>query len=91
MNNDVSLKEIVFCDLTISYKNKTYELNKLVYKNDGNMFYNKKVLSKLNISEPVEIVDINIISRLGFENQSKEFTEVKGSDEVRNKITGAYE
>ena len=41
MNNDVSLKEIVFCDLTISYKNKTYELNKLVYKNDGNMFYNK--------------------------------------------------
>jgi hypothetical protein len=91
MNNDVSLKEIVFCDLTISYKNKIYELKKLVYKNDGNMFYNKKVLSKLNISEPVDIVGINIISRLGFENQSKEFTEVKRNDEIRNNITGAYE
>ena len=35
------------------------------------------------------VEDVKIISRLGFENKSKGFTEVKGSYEKRNKITGA--
>ena len=91
MNNEVQLGEIVYCDLTIIHKGVKYTLEGVVYKNDGNLFYKKSYLKKLNIKEPVEVVDIRVISRLGFENKSKAFTEVKKSDEKRNKITGAYE
>jgi len=49
------------------------------------------LLSKLNISEPVKVIRVEIISRLGFENKAKGFTEVKANDEKRNKITGTYE
>jgi len=91
MDNKVELGEIVFCDLIIIHKGKKHKLEKVVYKNDGNLFYKKTLLDKLKITEPVKVEDIKIISRLGFENKSKGFTEVKGSDETRNKITGAYE
>tara|TARA_R110001606_G_C15294251_1_gene641877 strand:- start:922 stop:1200 length:279 start_codon:yes stop_codon:yes gene_type:complete len=87
----VELGEIVFCDLTIIHKGKKYKIKNIVYKNDGNLFCETKYLKKLKIKEPVNIEYINIISRLGFENKSKEYTEVKASDEKRNKITGAYE
>jgi len=91
MSDKVELGEIVFCDLIINYKGNKYNLEKVVYKNDGNLFYNRKYLEKLKIKEPVKVKDVKVISRLGFENKSKGFTEVKGSDETRNKITGAYE
>jgi len=91
MNNKVELGEIVFCDLTIIHKGKKHKLKKVVYKNDGDLYYERRLLEKLNIKEPVKVEDIQIISRLGFENKTKGFTEVKGSDEKRNKITGAYE
>ena len=90
MSDKVELGEIVFCDLTIIHKGTKHELKKVVYKNDGNLFYNSG-LEKLKIKEPVKVEDVKVISRLGFENKSKGFTEVKGSDEKRNKITGAYE
>ena len=56
-------------------------------------FYNTFHLfkKKLKIKEPVKVEDVKVISRLGFESKAKGFTEVKGSDEKRNKITGAYE
>ena len=91
MSDKVKLREIVFCDLIITHKGTKHKLEKVVYKNDGELFYHKKHLDELKIKEPVKILDIKIISRLGFENKSKGFTEVKGSDEKRNKITGAYE
>ena len=91
MDNKVELGEIVFCDLTIIHKGTKHKLEKVVYKNDGNLFYKKTLLDKLKIKEPVKVEDVKVISRLGFENKSKGFTEVKGSDEKRNKITGAYE
>jgi len=91
MNDKVKLGEIVFCDLIIIHKGIKHKLKKVVYKNDGNLFYKRKHLEELKIKEPVKVEDVKIISRLGFENKSKGFTEVKGSDEKRNKITGAYE
>jgi CRISPR/Cas system CSM-associated protein Csm5 (group 7 of RAMP superfamily) len=91
MNNTVKLGEIVFCDLTIIHKKTKYELKKVVYKNDGNLFYKPIYLDKLNIKEPVKVENIKIIARLGFENKTKSFTKVKGNDEKRNKITGTYE
>ena len=91
MSDKVELGEIVYCDLTIIYKGTKHKLEKVVYKNDGNLFYKRSYLEKLKIKEPVKVEDVKVISRLGFENKSKGFTEVKGSDEKRNKITGAYE
>ena len=91
MSDKVELGEIVFCDLTIMHKGTKHELKKVVYKNDGDLFYKRSYLEKLNIKEPVKVDGVNIISRLSFENKAKGFTEVKGSDEKRNKKTGAYE
>ena len=92
MSDKVKLGEIVFCDLIITHKGTKHKLEKVVYKNKGNnTFCNMRNLKDLNIKECVRIENIDIISRLGFENKSKGFTEVKGSDEKRNKITGAYE
>jgi len=91
MSDKVELGEIVFCDLTIIHKGNKHKLEKVVYKNDGNLFYKRSYLEKLKIKEPVKVEDVKVISRLGFENNAKGFTEVKGSDEKRNKITGAYE
>lgn len=91
MDLKVELCEIVYCNMTIYYKNKYYKLKKVVYKNDGQLFYERKHLESLNIKEPVVISDIEIISRLGFENKAKGYTEVKRSEEKRNNITGAYE
>ena len=91
MSSNLKLKEIVFCNLTIAHKKKIYELKEVVYKNINGMFYKKNLLSKLNISEPVKVIGVEIISRLGFENKAKGFTEVKANDEKRNKITGTYE
>lgn len=91
MSDKVELKEIVFCDLTIIHKGIKHKLEKVVYKNDGNLFYKRNYLEKLKIKEPVKVENIKVISRLGFENKSKGFTEVKANTEIRNKITGAYE
>ena len=91
MSDKVELGEIVFCDLTIIHKGTKHELKKVVYKNDGDLFYKRSYLEKLKIKEPVKVEDVKVISRLGFENKAKGFTEVKRSDEQRNKITGAYE
>ena len=91
MKDKLELGEIVFCDLEIIHKGKKYLLENVVYKNEDNLFYNRFLLAKLNIKEPVKIEDIKIISKLGFENKTKEFTEVKANTEIRNKITGTYE
>jgi len=87
----VKFGEIVYCDLIIKHKGKTHELKGVVHKNKDGLFYNRRVLGEINIKEPVEVESVNVISRLGFENKSTEYTEVKGSDEKRNKTTGAYE
>ena len=91
MKDKIKLGEIVYCDLTIEHKGNKHILKKVVYKNDGKLFYKRNHLEKLKIKEAVKVIDVNVISRLGFENKSKEYTEVKANNEKRNKITGAYE
>jgi len=89
--NNVKFGEIVYCNLTIEYKGNKHILKEVVYKNDGKLFYKRNHLEKLKIKEAVKVIDVDVISRLGFENKSKEYTEVKVNNEKRNKITGAYE
>jgi hypothetical protein len=83
--------EIVYCDLIIIHKKIEYKLEKVVYKYKDGFYHNKTVLSKYKINESVFVKEVNIIKRLGFENTSTEYTEVKQSEEKRNKIPGAYE
>lgn len=70
MMNDVAIGEIVFCDLKVLHKGVSHTLKNVVYKNDGkDTFFHKNHLEKIKIKEPVKIIDVNIISRLGFENK----------------------
>jgi len=89
--NNVKIGEIVYCNLTIEHKGNKHILKEVVYKNNNELFYKRTHLEKLKIKEAVKVIDVDVISRLGFENKSKEFTEVKANNEKRNKITGAYE
>lgn len=67
--NNVALGEIVYCNLIIVHKKRKYELEKVVYKNNGKLFYHKRLLNEFKIKEPVEIKSIDIMSRLGFESK----------------------
>jgi hypothetical protein len=80
-------KEIFYCNLTLQNGKDTIELNKVVYKEENGYFKN----IRLGIKEPLKVLKIDIITSLGFENLTNEFTEVKKSNEKRNEITGAYE
>jgi len=59
--------EIVFCNLKFKYKKKVYELKEVVYKQTDGLFYNKRLMQPLKIKEKVEVYDIEILARLGFE------------------------
>ena len=80
-------KEIFYCDLTLQNGKNTIELKKVVYKEEDGYFKN----IRLGIKEPLKVIKIDVITSLGFENLSNEYTEVKQSDEKRNRITGGYE
>jgi hypothetical protein len=72
-------KEIFYCNLTILKNNKKEIISEVVFKNIDGFYKGNKVL------------DIDIISVLGYENLTNDYTEIKKSDEKRNNITGAYE
>ncbi len=80
-------KEIFYCNLTLQNGKDIIELKKVVYKKQDGYFKNVR----LGIKEPLKVIKIDVITSLGFENLSNEYTEVKQSNEKRNKITGAYE
>jgi hypothetical protein len=72
-------KKILYCNLTILKNNKKEIISEVVFKNVDGFYKGNKVL------------DIDIISVLGYENLTNDYTEIKKSDEKRNNITGAYE
>ena len=80
-------KEIFYCNLTLQNGKDKIHLKNVVYKYEDGFFKNLR----LGIKEPLKVLKIDIITSLGFENLSNEFTEVKKSNEKRNEITGAYE
>ena len=71
--------EIVFCNLTIINNGKKEKINRVVYKEVNGLYKGNRVL------------DIEIISKLGFENRVKGYGVGIKNDEKRNNITGAYE
>ena len=79
----VNLVNIVFGREYVS----TYPL--LEYKK-----YKRDIL-KINRKKPIQcdvrVIDLKIHAKMGFKNKSKGYTQVKRSEQIRNKITGAYE
>jgi hypothetical protein len=72
-------KKIFYCNLTILKDKKKEIIKEVVFKNIDGFYKGNKVL------------DIDIISVLGYENLTNDYTEIKKSDEKRNNITGAYD
>jgi hypothetical protein len=72
-------KKILYCNLTVLKDKKKKIINEVVFKNVDGFYKGNKVL------------DIDIISVLGYENLTNDYTEIKKSDEKRNNITGAYD
>ena len=95
--------EIVFCNILLEYlennKVKNIELNNVVFSrryisnypklDNGDMIINT-IKSKYIIKD-VKVIDLDIIARTGYIHKHKGYTEVSKNNEVRNKITGAYE
>jgi|21_taG_2_1085346.scaffolds.fasta_scaffold22495_5 hypothetical protein len=90
--NTFKNNEIIYANLKVRHNGKTIVLKKIVYKqNNERTFYRKRILDKLGIYEQVKVIDVEIISRLGFEHKSNNYTKAKKNEEFRNKITGSYD
>ena len=90
--NTIQNGEIVHANVKVRHKGKSIVLKKIVYKqNNERTFYRKRILDKLRIYEPVKVIDVEIISRLGFEHKSINYTKAIKNEEFRNKITGSYD
>lgn len=95
--------EIVYCNILLEYlennKVKNLELNKVIFsrkyisnypKLDNKDIIISKIKSKYIIKD-IKVIDLDIIARTGYIHKHKGYTEVSKNNEVRNKITGAYE
>ena len=93
MSNEISIGEIVFCNLILIYKNKLIEVKNVVYKHKDFTYNRMHILKSIGVKNETSLKfkKIEIIKRLGFESKSNQFTKVKASNEQRNKTTGAYE
>jgi len=76
MSNLIKKGEIVYCNLKFIFDKKVYELKEVVYKQTDGFFYNRRLMQPLKVTERVMVYDIEILSRLGFENKSTGYTEV---------------
>jgi hypothetical protein len=93
--------EIVFCNLTCKTdKGKALTVKRIVFSCGYNGLSKKLLyavsedqylINKFGLKEDIEIVAIEVISSLGYRHKHTGFSEVRKGDEVRNKITGAYE
>lgn len=72
-------KNILFGDIQVRDKTKLNTIKNAVFI-EGEWIYKGFTI--------IKVISSKII---GQTNTSKEYTEVKGSNETRNKITGAYE
>ena len=72
-------KEIFYCDLIVIKNKKEIKIEKAVWL-EGDQFYKR-----------MEIKQVFKIKSLGFQSKNVGYSEVKKSDEIRNKISGAYE
>ena len=105
--DDVAKGEIIYGDITITYKQKNIKKKKTLInevfarKYEGgspkipNDLYSsiiRKIDKKNNPDiSDMVVVDIKVKARTGYISTATGYTKVSKSDEKRNKITGAYE
>lgn len=88
----MTLKEIFYCNLIVTHKNKKIIIKEVVYKDVNGYYDNIRELTKYGIKDKIKVDKIDVIHSMGFENPPlNKFSELKKADEKRNKITGAYE
>jgi len=63
--------EIVHANLTVLHNNKEIVLKEVVYCEVDGFYYNRRVLSKLKITEKVKVVKVDVLARLGFKHKRK--------------------
>ena len=78
MNNKERIK-ILYGDIVVKDQKKEVKINEAVFREDAT-HYKKK-----------EIIKVLSFKCVGYVSKLKEYTEVKKNEEIRNKITGAYE
>ena len=81
------IKEIFYCNLIVLHNKKEVGVEEVIYKDVDGYYSNKKLFK----DERVKVLKIDVIKSLGFENKTKEFTNVEKSQEHRNTTTGAYD
>lgn len=62
----MALREILYCNLTVLHEKKKVIVPKVVYKDVDGMYRNQKLFK-----EPVQVLNIDIIKSLGFENKQQ--------------------
>lgn len=72
-------KDILFGELLVKDKKETKTIKDAVFLLDDKIY------------KGMEIIKVISYKKVGKTNASKEYTEVKASNEKRNNITGAYE
>jgi len=95
--------QIVYCNLTLkTIKGQIVKINKCVFsqpyeekKRDFLNFENafdRILINKTKLKENLKIEKIDVITEVGFIHKSNKYSMVKQNDNnIRNKITGAYE
>ena len=70
---NIDFGEIVLCNMIVVYKNEKIKIKNIVYKHVDGKLRRKHVLKTHNIKnvEFVTICKIDIINRLGFDNNNK--------------------
>ena len=77
--NKVEKGEIVHANLVLKETKTVHNtkrevlhcLNEVVYKEVDGFFYNSRLMKPLKIDKPLEVVKIEVLARLGFENKSQ--------------------
>lgn len=99
----MKLGQIVYCNLkvkTMCKKKKEYIIENCIfshpYEEKRNVLYwsemnDRRLIKQTPFKEDLCILKIDIISYLGFRHKGSGYTEVKKTNENRNKITGAYD
>lgn len=87
--NEIKLGEIVLCNLKLKAKNKeSFILKDVVFSYDYDykktflnysIMNDRRIIKKTGLKENLTIISIEVLSRHGFKNKSKDYTEVKAN------------
>lgn len=97
----MELGEICIVNLKLRSENgKVFYLNDVIFSHPYDKrrtklcyssFDDRRLINKTKFKEDLQIIEIEVLKSVGWKSKLKDYTEVKKNEEIRNKITGAYE